>query len=257
MPLSPALQDPLVLAAAAAIMGIGGFVKGATGFALPIVVVSGLASVMAPTEAVALLILPALFANTWQMLRQGLAAAWATARQFWRLNLIMAVLIALSAQVATRLPPDGLLLILGLVIGGTAALQLAGWQPPRPVTPRGRVQFEVAAALVGGVIGGLTGVWGPPVIFYLMAMRTEKTLQVRAQGISFFLGSVFLGLSYVQSGGLDRPMAGLSALMILPVLAGMAIGVRVQDRLDPRWFNRATLVLVLIAGLNLIRRALV
>ena len=48
----------------------------------------------------------------------------------------------------------------------------------------------------------------------------------------------------------------LSALMVLPAMAGMALGLMVQDRLDQARFRKATLIVLVIAGANLLRRAL-
>lgn len=43
--------------------------------------------------------------------------------------------------------------------------------------------------------------------------------------------------------------------MIVPVMLGQTIGNMVQDRLDQKKFRRMTLFVLIIAGLNLIRRA--
>ena len=44
--------------------------------------------------------------------------------------------------------------------------------------------------------------------------------------------------------------------MILPAMLGMKAGLRVHDRLDQDAFRRMTLVVLILAGLNLIRRAM-
>jgi uncharacterized membrane protein YfcA len=44
--------------------------------------------------------------------------------------------------------------------------------------------------------------------------------------------------------------------MIIPVLIGQTLGNRVQDRLDQQKFKRLTLFVLIIAGLNLVRRGL-
>jgi len=46
----------------------------------------------------------------------------------------------------------------------------------------------------------------------------------------------------------------LSLMGIAPVMAGMALGYAFHDRLDPRTFRRATLAVLAVAGLNLLRR---
>jgi uncharacterized membrane protein YfcA len=43
--------------------------------------------------------------------------------------------------------------------------------------------------------------------------------------------------------------------MVLPAVLGMWMGGRIFDRIDQVMFRRATLVILLMAGLNLVRRA--
>ena len=45
--------------------------------------------------------------------------------------------------------------------------------------------------------------------------------------------------------------------MVPAALVGMALGFAIHDRLDQKRFRQATLVILAIAGLNLIRRAFV
>ncbi len=58
------------------------------GFAMPMILISGLSSVMAPELALAGLIVPTLVTNGMQSLRQGVGAAKASIRKFhvflWR-----------------------------------------------------------------------------------------------------------------------------------------------------------------------------
>ena len=48
----------------------------------------------------------------------------------------------------------------------------------------------------------------------------------------------------------------VGVLMLLPVLLGMGLGFAVQDRLDQERFRRVTLAVLVLAGLNLLRRGL-
>ena len=45
-----------------------------------------------------------------------------------------------------------------------------------------------------------------------------------------------------------------SAILLLPAFAGMWIGFSIHDRIDQALFRKATLWVLLIAGVNLIRR---
>jgi len=44
--------------------------------------------------------------------------------------------------------------------------------------------------------------------------------------------------------------------LVVPAMLGLAIGYRIQDRLDAARFRRWTLVMMVFLGLNLLRRAL-
>ncbi|WP_234455292.1 sulfite exporter TauE/SafE family protein [Thermohalobaculum xanthum] len=242
--------------AAATVMGLGGFVKGAVGFALPMISIAGLGSFLTAQEAVAVLIIPTFLSNLWQTLRQGpLAAIW-TLKEFWRLNIMMALTIGVVAQLVPRISSGTLFVTLGVVVTVAAGLQLWGWRPQAPKTGPGRTASEVAAGLIAGITGGISGVWGPPVLFFLIALATPKIEMIRAQGIAYLLGSVILVGAHLQSGLLNAVTIPFSLAMCLPVAAGMALGLAVQDRLDQRLFRRMTLAVLCIAGLNLLRRGL-
>lgn len=79
---------------------------------------------------------------------------------------------------------------------------------------------------------------------------------VRVQGISFLVGAIVLTGAHLQSGLLDETTTPLSAWMVLPAMAGLAIGFKVQDKLDQVKFRKVTLFVLAFAGLNLLRRGL-
>ncbi len=76
--------SPAAFAAALTIALFAGFVKGAIGFAMPMIMISAFSSFLTPDLALAGLILPTLFTNFSQAFRQGLAAALATTVDYRR-----------------------------------------------------------------------------------------------------------------------------------------------------------------------------
>ncbi|MEO1493580.1 MAG: sulfite exporter TauE/SafE family protein [Pseudomonadota bacterium] len=251
-------SDLWLLVAAGAVMGFGGFIKGAVGFALPMVALAGLGLFLTAQEAIVVLLIPTAISNLWQSLRQGWAAAKATFLAFWRLNAAMAAVMAVSAQLVPHIASATLFLLLGAVVTMAAALQLAGWQPRGLGAETGgqRPVIQITVGIVAGLIGGVTAVWGPVVLFYLIALGTDKQTQVRMLGLNFTIGWWVLLSAHLNSGILNAQTLPLSAAMLVPVLAGMALGMQVQDRLNPSVFRRVTLVVLCVAGLNLLRRGL-
>ena len=248
----PDLALPIFFAALA-FAALAGVVKGMVGFAMPMILISGLSSFIAPELALAGLIIPTLITNGMQALRQGAAAAWQSVQRFRVFLGLGLVMLLLSAQMVAILPVRAMLLLIGVPISLFAALQLAGWQ--LRLAPGKRTGVEAGIGAFAGFIGGLSGVWGPPTVAYLTAIGTEKTEQMRVQGVIYGLGAVALFFAHIGSGVLNVKSAAFSLALVPPAVLGMWIGNHIQDRIDAQTFRRATLVVLLVAGLNLVRRA--
>lgn len=233
---------------------VAGMIKGMVGFAMPMVMISGLATVLPPEVAIAGLLLATLVSNVMQAMRQGFVAAGRSAREHWRYLAILWVMIALSAQLVTVLSDTVLFLVLGVPVTVLSLVQLMGLR--LRVKDHLRRVTEVVVALVSGFLGGITGVWGPPTTMYLTALGTEKTDQIRAQGVIYGTGALVLLGSHIASGVLNQSTLPLSVALVLPAMAGMLIGFKIQDRIDQEGFRKATLIVLAVAGLNLIRRGL-
>ncbi|MCA8884120.1 MAG: sulfite exporter TauE/SafE family protein [Rhodobacteraceae bacterium] len=244
-----------VLPAAIAVTVFAAFVKGAIGFAMPMIMISGLASLMPAETALAALIVPTLLANLWQALRGGLGPALAVVGAYRIYLAVLLGTIALSAQLVTVLPRGAMYLVLGGPIIGFALLQLAGWTPSIPAERRWRADLIIG--MTAGVSGGMAGVWGPPTVLYLAAMNTPKRDAIRVQGVVYLAGAVVLLAAHLRSGVLNTATVPLSLLLVVPMGLGMWLGQRVQDRLDQQKFRRAMLVVLVIAGANLLRRGLI
>ena len=91
---------------------------------------------------------------------------------------------------------------------------------------------------------------------YLIALDTSKHDMVRILGVVFLVGAVAMVAGHAASGVLTAQSLAFSALLVVPAMLGLAIGYRIQDRLDAARFRRWTLVMMVFLGLNLLRRAL-
>ena len=240
--------EALLLAAAVAMLA--GLVKGIVG--MPMIMISGFGIVAAPDQALAWLILPTLVSNLVQALRQGVGAALASLHRFRRFLLAGFVLMVVSAQLVRLIPPSALLLLIGLPITIHAGMMLAGLplRLPRPPGPRA----EIAAGVTAGFFGGISGIWGPPTVALLTALDTCKTDQMRIQGVVYGAGSFVLLGAHLASGVLNSATLPVSALLVVPALLGARLGLRAHDRLDQILFRRLTLFVLMLAGLNLLRR---
>ncbi len=243
---------PIAWGLALTIALLAGVVKGAVGFALPLVMISGLSSFLDPKIALAGILISVLATNGWQVLRQGFAAARQAAVLHWRYLVVVMAAIFVTAQFVTAIPSRVFYFVLGVPTVLLSLLQLSGLRLSIP--PARRIAAEWGIGLVSGIMGGLAGTWGPTTVLYLMAIDTPKARQMVVQGVIYGAGSVVLVAAHLRSGILSAETVWFSAALLPAALLGMTVGFRLQDRMDQALFRRATLVVLVVAGLNLIRK---
>ncbi|WP_417268219.1 sulfite exporter TauE/SafE family protein [Celeribacter baekdonensis] len=233
---------------------LAGFVKGATGFAMPMIMISGLGSFLSPELALAGLILSTVVSNIWQSLRGGVAEAVQAAKVYKLYIAALLVMILLSAQLVVILPQSVVFLTLGIIVIVLASYLLIGRALHIP--DHHRAFYDLGLGALSGVIGGVAGIWGPLTVAYLTAVDTPKKMQIKITGVIFGAGALMLFAAHLRSGVLNTHTLPLSFALLFPALLGMVIGQQVQDRLDQKKFKRATLFVLLVAGANLVRRGL-
>ncbi len=246
------LMPPDIFLVCLAIALFAGVIKGMVGFAMPMILVSGLGTIVGPELALAGLILPTVLTNGWQALRQGFSAAWQSVKQFRVFLMIGFVALVISAQLVRVMPERLMLALIGVPITAFAAMQLAGVPLRLPGASR---RIEIAVASFAGFIGGFSGVWGPPTVAYLTALDTPKKEQLRIQGVIYGLGAIALFGAHIASGVFTTRTAPFSVALLVPAGIGMWVGLKLHDRADQATFRKLTLAVLLVAGLNLIRRA--
>lgn len=246
--------EPTLWAAVVAIALFAGVVKGAVGFAMPMILISGLGTFLPPEVAIAALILPTVGSNVLQAIRGGLGQAIHAMRAHRLYLIIVLVMIMGSAQLVRLVPGNVIFLMIGIPITLFAATQLLGWRPK--IAAHMRRRAEIGVGIFAGFIGGIAGSWGPPTVLYLTALDTPKREAVQIQGVVYGTGSLVLLAAHTNSGVFTGDRAVFSALLCIPAGLGMLAGFWLQDRLDQERFRLITLCVLTIAGANLIRRGL-
>jgi uncharacterized membrane protein YfcA len=104
-------------------------------------------------------------------------------------------------------------------------------------------------------MGGLTTVHGPPIMIYLVSLGLKKDEFVGTIGLIWFCGSIPMVFSYAYSGILGPTEATYSIIGLIPVFAGLALGERIREKIDPDLFKKVLIGVLFVLGLNLIRRA--
>lgn len=245
------MTDLPLLAFAAGTFLLAGFVKGVIGLGLPTVAMGLLGTAMPPAQAAALLVVPSLVTNLWQMAAGPPLRP--LVRRLW--PMLAGVCLGTWAGAGWLTGGGGAEAGLGAALVAYAALGLAPVRLPR--VPR-RVEAW-AGPVVGaatGLVTAATGVFVIPALPYLGALGLDRDRLVQALGLSFTVSTLALAANLAGSGALGAAPAGGSLLALAPALAGMLLGGRVRARVRPETFRRGFFLALLALGTNLLVRGL-
>ncbi|RAI59567.1 sulfite exporter TauE/SafE family protein [Roseicella frigidaeris] len=231
---------------------LAGLVKGVIGLGLPTVAMGLLGLVMPPAQAAALLLVPSLVTNLWQLFAGPRFGALLRRLRLMMLG-ILAGTLAGSGMIAG--PGDG-----AAKAGLGAALILYGvvglLAPRLRLPPRIEPWAGPLAGAATGLVTGATGVFVIPAVPYLGALGLERDALVQALGLSFTVSTLALALGLAWHGALPAQVAGVSLLALLPALAGMALGGWLRARVRPATFRLCFFLGLLGLGAELLWRGL-
>jgi uncharacterized membrane protein YfcA len=242
--------DVFELAIVVVVFIVAGVVKGAIGVGLPTIAMGLLGAMMAPSRAAAILIVPALLTNIWQMW-DGPALT-ILLRRLWPM-LIGALLGTLPA--AGILTAANARLTTGLLGAVLMAYALTGLLGVHFKVSRGAE--PVLGPLMGlttGLINGATGVFVIPGVPYIQALDLCRDELVQALAISAFVSSVALALGLGFNQGLGGAIAVPATVALLAAFAGMAIGKTLRSKLSVTGFRKTVLVGLLALGGSMVAR---
>lgn len=255
-----ALSPALFVLVALIVFG-GGVVKGIAGFGYAVASTALLASVLSPSTAVVLMILPMLVANVTLLRELDRDEFTACLARFWP-YVAMAMLgttlgMFLLDVVSTSLLAGGL--------GAVTLLYVVGKQPWVPVPGERLVETycfttgsfaKAALGLVSGLVFGLSNV-AVQVVAYLDSLSLDRptfvgVLAMILVGISGLRVGFAWTLGMYQSGGL----LFYSAVVSVPGLVGVAAGKRLRGYVPGDYEQVGVLLLLSVIGVRLLSSAL-
>lgn len=247
------LLDAQLILLMAAIFLIAGTVKGVLGIGLPLIGVPLLSFLVPVPSAIALLAIPILLSNIWQLFQgEGLADS---LKRFWPLLLALSLGILFGARLLVDLDPTVIDPALGGMLILISLANLIAWRPQ--ISPRLERYLSPAIGLAGGLCGGLTSFFGPPVVLYMVSLRLPKERFISAIAAAYLAGVIPLNASLAYYEILTGEEALVSLCALLPMFAGMALGKQLRQKLPQEIFRKTLLIVLMIIGLMLIRRAFI
>ncbi|AZN69653.1 sulfite exporter TauE/SafE family protein [Acinetobacter haemolyticus] len=218
------------------VFAFAGMIKGMIGLGLPAVSMGLLTIAMSPFQAAALLIVPSMVTNIWQLFAEG--QVWAFIHRFW--SLLLGIVIG---SVWSFLPTlnqnhgQSSELLLGSMLAIYGLYGLCVNKLPQ-LTAHERWLSPVIGYL-GGAVTVATGVIIIPVVPYLQSLQLKRDELVQALGLTFTVSTICLAVFLHHN-----PMSGvvldyrLSILALLAALIGMWFGKKIRYQLDEQKFRR-------------------
>lgn len=248
---------PAGLAYALLVFLLAGVVKGVIAFGLPLVTVPLLSLMVPVPTAIAWSLGPVLVSNLAQAHECRRSAS--ILREAWPLLLAVGVTVPVAAGLGGRLAPGALYVVTGAMIEVTVLVQLLGFRRlglRLDGPPRRRVPLLVASGGISGVVGGLTSFYGFPAIQTLLALGPTAEQFAFVTSVLFLVGAAGLSASLAGTGSLGAPELAMSAMAVVPLMAGLRLGRLVRHRLRPEVFSRLILAALAATGLSLLVRGL-
>jgi uncharacterized membrane protein YfcA len=245
--------SPLVLLWCAFALACGGLIKGALGVGTPLLTVPMMAFALPPQVAIAIMAVPVVVANGWQFIQAPKASG--VVRDFLPAGLALALGSAIGTRILANIDERVLLITVGILVFVFTLLQGSRYRfevGPKQLWPAG-----IAFGLAGGIIGGLSSMFGPMLVLYMVSISNLPKDRF-VTGISFlYLWAVvpWSGQLYFN-GLLDHPVLLFSVVGTIPVVLGMVFGQQLRAHISEAHFNIAIRWVLFASAASLIIRAL-
>lgn len=231
---------------------VGGLVKGVFGLGMPFFGIPIMTAAIPFQTSLAMFAVPTFTANIQQMLMGGRIRFFL--RRFAWLLAAMLATIPFSVYVLVRIDQDICVLIFGVMAVSFAGLQLFPFA--FAITPAQERIFNPIIGFLAGALAGVSGVYGPIVILYFMALRLPKDDFVAALAIVYFLGSFALYAALAAAKVLTLQVLGVSAAGAALIAVMVYFGQFVRRRIDEARYRKAIFLMLVVIGLDMVRRGL-
>jgi uncharacterized membrane protein YfcA len=243
--------DPTYILVGVALL-FASFVKGATGLGFPLIATPTVALLLDIRIAVTILILPNLLMDVTQVFRDGFP--YAVLRRFSSMVGLTIIGVFIGTMVLVMLPLWTLNLCLGImvivfVLSSLLKLDLT-------ISPAAEKILSPVFGFVSGFLNGMTNAAGPTLAIYFYSLKLEKRDFVKSVATIFVITKASQLIAVSTWNLFNWNTIILSIQVVLFTLIGFFAGLKTQDRVNQRTFNRGLLFLLTLVGLILIVRAL-
>ena len=220
-------------------------------FGFPIVATPLLALALDVKTAVAVSIIPNIVMDSVQTVCGG--GTWSTVRRIAVLLVFGIIGMFVGTHLLAVLPPRVATLSLGVFVLLFVTVSLTG--VTLRVEPAWERWLSPPIGFIAGILGGLTNVPGTALVIYFRALGMGKQEFVRSVAMSFMTYKIVQLIAVAYYGLLTVDLVLISVALTLVGLAAFYLGLKVQDRLPEKTFNRVVVTFLSALGVWLVVRS--
>jgi uncharacterized membrane protein YfcA len=228
---------------AAAIALAAGMVRGFAGFGAAMVMTPAFSAIYGPAIGISLCLLLEIAVALPLLPRAVKYVNW------HRIGVMLLAAIVgapLGNLVLTQVAPEPMRWAISAIVLTAVALLASGWR----FRARPRAGTALAAGGMSGFLNGLSGMAGPPIIFYYLA-GDETAERVRANLTTYFIFVDLVTLVVFAGRDLISWDTGVQALWLVPaVIAGGLLGQRLFPLASEKFYRRLALFLLVAVAIG-------
>ena len=240
-------NDPIIVIVIILAVMAGGLIKGTIGFGMPMVALPLIAFAVPVTTAMILLCAPIFLTNFLQIkFKQGISSY-----RFLPMFFFIVVGLIIGARLILEINLNTITQIIAILIIFAAVINCFGFKINNNINKKNERIITSFIGFGSGILGGLSTVYGPPMLAYLVAVDLPKEKFVRTVSTMYFIGSFPLYGSLIYYGFATKQDLIMSLLLIIPALIAQQIGTRIRDKINQKQFRNCILVTLVILGIML------
>ena len=238
-------QDILIIIIIAVFFG--GIIKGAVGIGMSMFSVPIIAFFLPPTTSIMLLCFPVLITNILQMqILKGIGSY-----RFLPMFAALVIGLIIGGKLILEIDHSTISQIIAILIIISVTANFLGTDFVK-IKPFFEKKITIILGLFSGIIGGLSSMYAPLIIAYLVCVNLEKEFFIRTIATMYFIGSLILYPFFIYNGLGTIYDLLVSALLIIPALFGQSLGSKIRHKISNKVFRKFTFLILLVIGFSLL-----
>jgi len=218
-----------------------GIVKGSIGFGLPTVSISLLAFLIDIKLIIALILIPTLIINIYQLSKGGNFKKIILETKFFLF--FSTIFIYPGAFLLKIFNSQIIIFLIAIILITNSLLFLTDIKLKIPYFDKPLTQILIGS--INGIIIGMTSIYTMPLVFLLQSLNYNKNTTIQFLGIAFFLYPLGQLFAFSNFELISILIIKDSLLIMIPIFLGFLIGQKIRNIISEKLFQKMFYLMLL------------